>query len=272
MRRNDGAGVVQSGADMPFDQNRKTIRMDDVTRSKGLALDLGQFPVELDMAANRQVAWFLLAFSLFWLAISGSIIFVTVREGGFFQFPAFLIMPVFLLIGGAILVLAIHLWTAKYLILLQTGYAEIARKNLFSGWQKKQVFYSDYQGVLIDTEIERRNKRSDITWQLINLVHEDTHLNIPLYKQQGKKPLREQWKQLATALNVPALQKDGDRVLATATGSLGKTLQEKAMDGEAPAIDSNFRNQPPPKGLRIWQENKGDCETLIVRINADRVS
>ena len=144
----------------------------------------------------------------------------------------------------------------------------------FEGTRVKARFmpYASYRGVAYAEVLIGRGRRTSQNVpshvQIIELLHDDPALTVPLFVRRSDHIPRQRWEDYARRLGLPALEVD----LASPNGlsarphdALDKPLVERLRDGEAePFFDGGERS---PQGLRV---DEGARDTATITIAAPR--
>lgn len=171
-----------------------------------------------------------------------------------------LIMP--LLVAGIGLLTAIRRWATSCRIRLRPDGIEIQQIGLFGG-RSRQLSWSDIRGVLL-REYIIKNKNSTTRFQIIELVHSDSKLAIPLYVRRSSTPPRSEWEAFARALDLPALSKSGDDVLARDSNALDVNIAEQVRSG---ALKDRFEpSSAPPDGIGVEHTSEDGVPALRLAI------
>lgn len=139
------------------------------------------------------------------------------------------------------------------------------------GIEEWQETYSGYKGVLHREESVPQRRESVVTYQIIELQHNDPAKNIPLLVEQSESMPRDAWEAYAKWLHLPAMTNVEGETTTRALEDLDKSIAELASDGKI-AVRLDFSDAPPPKGLQVASEHTEGGESLRVNITAPRAN
>lgn len=127
----------------------------------------------------------------------------------------------------------------------------VTEKGLFATKWDEPV--SAFEGVLRrkDTQITGGEHVSMVTYYLVELVHPDTKKTLRLYQANKEVGIRKLWKDVACALDLPALDETVEGFVARAPEDLDKTIHELVADGKI-SVDFDA-DAPPPRGIVLEQ-------------------
>lgn len=137
------------------------------------------------------------------------------------------------------------------------------------GRRQWSAAYTAFEGVRMVERRQRRRKRRDILWQIVELRHPDPRRTLPLLVRRGDDPPRAEWEAAARALGVPALVDGPDGTVARDTASLDRSLKERAAAGET--VSAWSADRPVPAGLAVEREETATGPRLVVTVRRLRL-
>lgn len=227
-------------------------------------IDLGARPVEVEHKAHPAAAIFLILFSLVWLAISLSALW-PVLSGGRMPWPMLIFVTVFPAVGLVSLAGGIAQLVSRRSIRFGPDGVDVDETGPL-GRRRWHEPYTAFAGVRLAERRQRRNKRSTVIWQVLELVHPDESKTLLLSARRGTAPPRGEWEAAARALDLPALGEDGS---ARRPEELDLSLRERAEQGEA--VTAWSPDTAVPAGVTVVQETGPDGPQLVVTLLRPRL-
>jgi hypothetical protein len=183
------------------------------------------------------------------------------------QNPGSLFVWVFPTIGFGAVLWGLAQFTVKLQARFDTSGVHVWGRGL-TGREDWRASYADYAGVL-HRQHTVRTKNTTRHYQLIQLVHADPSLDLPLYVTRGSETPRQAWEAYAKGLDLPALSPDDDRITARAAESLDTSLRQQAQHGQD--ADPRLPDRPPPAGLSVTRSGEGEEEAFDIAFNRRRI-
>jgi uncharacterized protein DUF6101 len=169
--------------------------------------DVAELPSQLHLAIPLRKSLPLFLFSLGWIFASFLLLAETSKEGILETgFGALFVMTGFALLG----------WSssrvgARLDVLFKTKNLTLRRSGGFRWTRYWDIPYTSFQGVVM-----RQSKRSidDHTWyyQIIELMHQDPDLNVPLYIQKEMGSPRNDLRAYAHRFRLPAFRAESKNI------------------------------------------------------------
>lgn len=171
---------------------------------------------------------------------------------------AVVMLPVFLVIGLAIIAVGINAWLHR----LEIGINANEVRGLHRGIRGTRIWHeplSRYHGVLTEEEYHSGGKnRSSYTLYKITLKHAaDEDQDVLLYSSRLSTGHRDQAEVFARMLERPVLQKTGEGEFAErAVEDLDKSVRELVAEGKL-SVSGAASGPPPVKRLQVRPERNG---------------
>lgn len=233
-------------------------------RQVRVCADLSSLPQRLDLlSGSRRDGLLLIFLGASWVILPTSMAFL----GSDMSLPVFAFLAAFALIGaGAVYGGFAALHRREWAVLGQEGVDHHSVR--LHGSKSWSLPYSAYQGVLY--RIARvHTKKRHIDFQIVELRHDDPEKCVPLYVSRAREVPRTKLESYARALNLPALEFEGQALATRQQGDLDKPLAERVAEGKvASAFDPDA---PPPDGLLVTRDSP-DSYTIGFTVHRKPVS
>ncbi|MDI6402788.1 hypothetical protein QLX67_12340 [Balneolaceae bacterium ANBcel3] len=145
------------------------------------------------------------------------------------------------------LLTGLHFLRFREVITIENERVVYEKESLF-GQKYWQEPLKNFQGVLQRTEYRSGGKNSpSYTLYIVELCHPDSKKTLLLHESRDDHDFRKTWEAYSRTLKVPALVKEGERIIKRAVEDLDKSIKELAEEGK---IDISFDPaQAPPVGV-----------------------
>ncbi len=230
-------------------------------------LDPEQLPCEIDLVPPRWAFWLIVAAGLAWMLVALNLLGdfdldLSVLTLVGLLFPAIGLVP----LGYGLLAL----FERRQATFGRDG-VEVAGRSL-CGRESWSLPYAAYRGVLHREHVVRRRNSSSTTYQIVELHHDDPEKTLPLSVEATAEIPRGLWEGYARALDLPALERSGGRLVGRAAADLDKSMRTLAAEGK---VEQRFDpDARPPQGISIAHEAAADQiggERLRVTVTTGRV-
>ncbi len=210
-------------------------------------VDVADLPAAYVETSPRCLGIFLILFSLFWGGIPVAALLYAVITGRLEAGMLFLL--IFAVTGLALFAAGLWIVSHRKKIKIDENNVSVDSRSIFGHniWQEP---LDRYKGIMARSEYHRGTKnRASHTLYIVELFHDDKKKKIRLYESRSDENFRDIWKDYARKLNLPALEKEGEKMIVREVEDLNKSVRELAVEDK---IDISFNpDQPPPQGFDI---------------------
>ena len=179
-----------------------------------------------------------------------------------------------ILIGILFLIKSLSEISHKNIVIFEKSGLSILKEGLLGKTLDETLPYAAFEGALLHEVIVRErvgnNKKRDVAYQRVTLVHPEERLSIKLYQVLSHNAARYMWKIFAHALSIPAIETDGDGYSISNHDKINETLQEKSVERslEMPQVDGLGR---VPGDLEVRYSKEKEGRTIKIDFLARRV-
>ncbi len=213
-------------------------------------VDLSSLPTEYHDKAQRGGGCFLVAFSLLWGGLPTVFLIVSILRGTFE--PGMLFVLIFTTIGAIMFIAGLKMASTRRVIRFAPDRISLDERSIF-GHQAWSEPLSAFAGIASRSEHHSggRNHPS-YTLYIIELHHPEKRKRIRLYESRVERGLRKRLESYCRALNLPAMEGEGEHAVVRAVEDLDKSVRELAREGK---LEVEFDpSRPPPTGFHLHLE------------------
>lgn len=204
---------------------------------------LDTLPARLEHRPSRGNGIIMIVFGAIWAAFMGVIAIGAAEET-----PVGWAVLLFSLFGLWLITAGLRLLRQRQTIALYSDRVEVEERDVLGSRHWREDL-SAFQGLL--SEIDYRstgsgNSRRTYAIHTLKLQHRDPQRTLLLFETPQEEGHRTRWETIARHLQLPALEKDGDQVIARDPQDLDKNIADLVAEGKV-QVDETSLAQPPPE-------------------------
>lgn len=166
-----------------------------------------------------------------------------------------------LLVIGLLLIFAALLSLCKHQeIEIDDRFVTVKKKDFRGLYQQFMTPISSFIGVRYHTALSQRGRQTRLQ-HVIELLHERTEKNVPIYLDEDGHDVRRRWERTARTLGIPAVVTTSYGLMKRRISDLNKPL--KALVDEGAVTEKHDWDRPVPKKLRFVR--KADVRYIMSR-------
>lgn len=225
-----------------------------------LYFDVQNLPATQVVKGAKVLGVFFVVLSIF---LGGMPTFALIQAvvSGKFKPDMFFIL-IFSVVGTGLFIFGLSQFFKETSTTIDAKKITVKSKSLFGRTEWSEPL-SNYEGIFSRSEYHSGGKnQSSYTLYIVELLHNDKKKKIKLYQSKSNAEFRTIWEDYCRKLNLPAVEKDGEKLIKRDFRDLNKSVKEMAAEGK---VKIQFDpSAPVPAGLQA-KPNGDMLEITIAR-------